>query len=231
MLILNWATQENNSIIFEKTDSPYTIIYVAYDNKFKGYIIINDEIKETSKNAISNFYKNGVKNILMLTGDNEKIAAEVAKNVGLNSYYASLLPLEKTSKLEEVIKNSKKNDVTVFIGDGINDAPSLIQADLGIAMGGIGSDITIESSDAVIMNDDLNKINDAIKISKKNNIVVKENLIFSLTIKLLVMIISFLPLMQVEAFIMWLAIFADVGVTIICVLNSLRLMNLKNKAK
>ena len=98
-------------------------------------------------------------------------------------------------------------------------------------MGGIGSDITIESSDAVIMNDDLNKINDAIKISKKNNIVVKENLIFSLTIKFLVMIISFLPLMQLEAFIMWLAIFADVGVTIICVLNSLRLMNLKNKAK
>lgn len=231
LLVGNAKLLESNSIIFKKTDSPYTIIYVAYDNKFKGYIIINDEIKETSKNAISNFYKNGVKNILMLTGDNEKIAAEVAKNVGLNSYYASLLPLEKTSKLEEVIKNSKKNDVTVFIGDGINDAPSLIQADLGIAMGGIGSDITIESSDAVIMNDDLNKINDAIKISKKNNIVVKENLIFSLTIKLLVMIISFLPLIQVEAFIMWLAIFADVGVTIICVLNSLRLMNLKNKAK
>ena len=231
LLVGNAKLLESNSIIFEKTDSPYTIIYVTYDNKFKGYIIINDEIKETSKNAISNFYKNGVKNILMLTGDNEKIAAEVAKNVGLNSYYASLLPLEKTSKLEEVIKNSKKNDVTVFIGDGINDAPSLIQADLGIAMGGIGSDITIESSDAVIMNDDLNKINDAIKISKKNNIVVKENLIFSLTIKFLVMIISFLPLMQLEAFIMWLAIFADVGVTIICVLNSLRLMNLKNKAK
>ena len=231
LLVGNAKLLESNSIIFEKTYSPYTIIYVAYDNKFKGYIIINDEIKETSKNAISNFYKNGVKNILMLTGDNEKIAAEVAKNVGLNSYYASLLPLEKTSKLEEVIKNSKKNDVTVFIGDGINDAPSLIQADLGIAMGGIGSDITIESSDAVIMNDDLNKINDAIKISKKNNIVVKENLIFSLTIKLLVMIISFLPLIQVEAFIMWLAIFADVGVTIICVLNSLRLMKLKNKAK
>ena len=231
LLVGNAKLLESNSIIFKKTDSPYTIIYVAYDNKFKGYIIINDEIKETSKNAISNFYKNGVKNILMLTGDNEKIAAEVAKNVGLNSYYASLLPLEKTSKLEEVIKNSKKNDVTVFIGDGINDAPSLIQADLGIAMGGIGSDITIESSDAVIMNDDLNKINDAIKISKKNNIVVKENLIFSLTIKFLVMIISFLPLMQLEAFIMWLAIFADVGVTIICVLNSLRLMNLKNKAK
>ena len=231
LLVGNAKLLESNSIIFEKTDSPYTIIYVAYDNKFKGYIIINDEIKETSKNAISNFYKNGVKNILMLTGDNEKIAAEVAKNVGLNSYYASLLPLEKTSKLEEVIKNSKKNDVTVFIGDGINDAPSLIQADLGIAMGGIGSDITIESSDAVIMNDDLNKINDAIKISKKNNIVVKENLIFSLTIKFLVMIISFLPQIQVEAFIMWLAIFADVGVTIICVLNSLRLMNLKNKAK
>ena len=231
LLVGNAKLLESNSIIFEKTDSPYTIIYVAYDSKFKGYIIINDEIKETSKNAISNFYKNGVKNILMLTGDNEKIAAEVAKNVGLNSYYASLLPLEKTSKLEEVIKNSKKNDVTVFIGDGINDAPSLIQADLGIAMGGIGSDITIESSDAVIMNDDLNKINDAIKISKKNNIVVKENLIFSLTIKFLVMIISFLPLMQLEAFIMWLAIFADVGVTIICVLNSLRLMKLKNKAK
>ena len=231
LLVGNAKLLESNSIIFEKTYSPYTIIYVAYDNKFKGYIIINDEIKETSKNAISNFYKNGVKNILMLTGDNEKIAAEVAKNVGLNSYYASLLPLEKTSKLEEVIKNSKKNDVTVFIGDGINDAPSLIQADLGIAMGGIGSDITIESSDAVIMNDDLNKINDAIKISKKNNIVVKENLIFSLTIKFLVMIISFLPLMELEAYIMWLAIFADVGVTIICVLNSLRLMKLKNKAK
>ena len=228
LLVGNAKLLNDYKIEFRAENSPYTIVYVAYDGEFKGSITINDEIKETSKIAINHFYKNGVKEVVMLTGDNEDIAAEVSKKVGLTNHYSSLLPLQKTEILEKIMSSNKKNEVTVFIGDGINDAPSLIKADIGIAMGGIGSDITIESSDAVIMNDDLDKVNSAIKISKKNSLTIKENLIFSLLAKFSVMVISFLPLPELDPFIMWLAIFADVGVTILCVLNSLRLLKSKN---
>ena len=159
----------------------------------------------------------------MLTGDNEKIAAEVAKNVGLNSYYASLLPLEKTSKLEEVIKNSKKNDVTVFIGDGINDAPVLTRADVGISMGALGADAAIEASDVVLMDDNLLKIVKAIKISKKCLGIVKQNIAFAIGVKVLCLILTAIGLAS-----MWLGIFADVGVMIIAVINAVRALYVKN---
>lgn len=214
-------------INYSKNNTVFTKIYVAYDGKFKGTLEIKDEIKETSKLAISNFHKNGVQNVIMLTGDNDKIANEVAKEVGVDKVYASLLPLDKVNKLEEI----KKTGTTLFIGDGVNDAPSLSLADIGVAMGGIGSDITIESSDAVIMDDDLNKVNEVIHTSKANQKVVYENIIFALIIKIGTMILSLIPNLPIEPYIMWFAIFADVGVTIICVINSLRLLKLKNKAK
>lgn len=214
-------------INYSKNNTVFTKIYVAYDGKFKGTLEIKDEIKETSKLAISNFHKNGVQNVIMLTGDNDKIANEVAKEIGVDKVYASLLPLDKVNKLEEI----KKTGTTLFIGDGVNDAPSLSLADIGVAMGGIGSDITIESSDAVIMDDDLNKVNEVIYTSKSNQKVVYENIIFALIIKIGTMILSLIPNLPIEPYIMWFAIFADVGVTIICVINSLRLLKLKNKAK
>ena len=158
----------------------------------------------------------------MLTGDNDKIASAVAKEAGVDKFYANLLPLDKTAKLEEILAKENKN-TTAFIGDGVNDAPSLTKADIGISMGGIGSDITIDSSDVVIMDDDLNKVNKVIKIAKRNKLVVIENIAFALLIKILVMILSLIPNLPISPYIMWFAIFADVGVTVICVLNSLRL--------
>ena len=158
----------------------------------------------------------------MLTGDNEKIAEAVSKEAHVDKYYANLLPLDKTNKLEEIIDSSAKN-ITAFIGDGVNDAPSLTKADIGISMGGIGSDITIDSSDVVIMDDDLDKVNKVVKIAKNNKLTVIQNIVFALLIKLVVMILSLLPNLPIAPYIMWFAIFADVGVTVICVLNSLRL--------
>lgn len=227
LLAGNEKLLDEYKINYSKNNTVFTKIYVAYDGKFKGTLEIKDEIKETSKLAISNFHKNGVQNVIMLTGDNEKIANEVAKEVGVDKAYASLLPLDKVNKLEEI----KKAGTTLFIGDGVNDAPSLSLADVGVAMGGIGSDITIESSDAVIMDDDLNKVNEVIHTSKANQKVVYENIIFALIIKIGTMILSLIPNLPIEPYIMWFAIFADVGVTIICVINSLRLLKLKNKAK
>lgn len=227
LLAGNEKLLDEYKINYSKNNTVFTKIYVAYDGEFKGTLEIKDEIKETSKIAIANFHKNGVQNVIMLTGDNEKIANEVAKEVGVDKVYASLLPLDKVNKLEEI----KKTGTTLFIGDGVNDAPSLSLADIGVAMGGIGSDITIESSDAVIMDDDLNKVNEVIHTSKANQKVVYENIIFALIIKIGTMILSLIPNLPIEPYIMWFAIFADVGVTIICVINSLRLLKLKNKTK
>lgn len=227
LLAGNEKLLDEYKINYSKNNTVFTKIYVAYDGKFRGTLEIKDEIKETSKLAISNFHKNGVQNVIMLTGDNDKIANEVAKEVGVDKVYASLLPLDKVNKLEEI----KKTGTTLFIGDGVNDAPSLSLADIGVAMGGIGSDITIESSDAVIMDDDLNKVNEVIHTSKANQKVVYENIIFALIIKIGTMILSLIPNLPIEPYIMWFAIFADVGVTIICVINSLRLLKLKNEAK
>lgn len=222
LLVGNAKLLKESSINFINVDSPFTLIYVSYDNKYLGYIEIKDQLKETSINAIKNYHKNGIKNVVMLTGDNDKIAEAVSKEAGVDKYYANLLPLDKTNKLKEIIKNEGKA-TTAFIGDGINDAPSLTKADIGISMGGIGSDITIDSSDIVIMDDDLSKVNKVIKIAKKNKIVVIENITFAIFVKVLVMILSLIPNLPITPYIMWFAIFADVGVTVICVLNSLRL--------
>ena len=222
LLVGNAKLLEENKIAFNQIDSPFTLIYVSYDNQYLGYIEIKDQIKESSIKAIDAYHQNGIKNVIMLTGDNDKIASAVAKEAGVDKFYANLLPLDKTAKLEEILAKENKN-TTAFIGDGVNDAPSLTKADIGISMGGIGSDITIDSSDVVIMDDDLNKVNKVIKIAKRNKFVVVENIAFALLIKILVMILSLIPNLPISPYIMWFAIFADVGVTVICVLNSLRL--------
>ena len=222
LLVGNAKLLEENKIAFNQIDSPFTLIYVSYDNQYLGYIEIKDQIKESSIKAIDAYHQNGIKNVIMLTGDNDKIASAVAKEAGVDKFYANLLPLDKTAKLEEILAKENKN-TTAFIGDGVNDAPSLTKADIGISMGGIGSDITIDSSDVVIMDDDLNKVNKVIKIAKRNKLVVIENIAFALFIKILVMILSLIPNLPISPYIMWFAIFADVGVTVICVLNSLRL--------
>ena len=219
LLIGNSKLLSSNNIKFNKVDSPFTILYVAYNGRYLGYIEIKDEIKESSKLAIANYHKNGVKKVIMLTGDNHNIAKVIAQDAGVDEFHANLLPLDKTNKLKEI----QQNATTAFIGDGVNDAPSLTTSDIGISMGGIGSDITIDSSDVVIMDDDLNRVNDVIKMSKRNKLVVFENIIFALAVKIGVMILSLIPNLPIASYIMWFAIFADVGVTVICVLNSLRL--------
>ena len=228
LMVGNYKLLKENNIKLEEISSPFTLIYVSYDNKYLGYLEIKDEIKESSILAIKNYHKNKINNVIMLTGDNNKIAKEIAKQANVDKYYANLLPIDKTNILNDIMsKNSK--DITAFIGDGINDAPSLTTADIGISMGGIGSDITIDSSDAVIMDDDLNRVNQVIKIAKRNKRIVFENIFIALSIKTIVMILSLIPNLPITPYIMWFGIFADVGVTVICVLNSLRLSLYKNK--
>lgn len=229
LLVGNANLMHSENIVFEEISSPFTTIYCAYDKNYIGHILIRDELKDDIKTSLQSMYKNGINETYMLTGDNENIAKEISKEANITHYEANLLPLEKVEKLKE-IKSKNKDKIVAYLGDGINDAPSLALSDLGIAMGVKGSDLAIESSDAVIMDDNLNKINEVIKISKKNNVIALENITFALGIKIIVMILATIPNLGIDSIIMWLAIFADVGVTIICVLNSLRLM-IKRKEK
>ncbi|MCI7601912.1 MAG: cadmium-translocating P-type ATPase, partial [Mollicutes bacterium] len=183
-----------------------TTVYIAKNNQFIGYLVVSDEIKEDSKKLIKYLKQNNIKTI-MFTGDNEKIASSVANELCISEYKASLLPQNKAEELKNMLNNKNKNDVICFVGDGINDAPSLMMSDIGISMGGIGSDAAIEASDIVLMHDDLDSLIIAKKIAKKTLLIVKENIIFAILIKVLVLILSICG----YAF-MWLAICADVGV-------------------
>ena len=193
-----------------------TTVYIAKNNQFIGYLVVSDEIKEDSKKLIKYLKQNNIKTI-MFTGDNEKIASSVANELCINEYKASLLPQNKAEELKNMLNNKNKNDVICFVGDGINDAPSLMMSDIGISMGGIGSDAAIEASDIVLMHDDLDSLIIAKKFAKKTLLIVKENIIFAILIKVLVLILSICG----YAF-MWLAICADVGVCLLAILNSLR---------
>ena len=200
-----------------------TIIHVAINNEYQGHIVISDTIKENSKKAISDLKKNNISKTIMLTGDSKEVGENVAKNLSLDEFYSELLPQDKVKILEEIL--DKKDDVNkkiAFVGDGINDAPSLTRADVGIAMGAMGSDAAIEAADVILMDDDPGKIPTAIKVSKKCLRIVKENIYFSIGVKIIVLILGALGLAS-----MWAAIFADVGVTIIAVLNAMRCMYLK----
>ena len=211
---------KENGIEFKEADEIGSVIYVAKNDNFLGYIVVQDKIKEESKEVIS--YLNSKGKTIMLTGDNSSVANKVASYLNLTSYKASLLPQDKVKEVENIIKNKGKNDVVCYVGDGINDAPSLMIADVGISMGKVGSDAAIEASDVVITNDNLTKIKLSKRIAKKVITIVNENIYFAIGIKVLVLILSALGYAE-----MWLAIFADVGVSFLAILNSLRVNLIK----
>ena len=200
-----------------------TVVHIACNEKYAGYIVISDEIKDDSQQAIEGLKKIGVENVVMLTGDNEKAAHTVAEKLGLHKVYDQLLSEDKLKKVEELLKDlqkgGKKRGTLIFTGDGINDAPVLARADAGIAMGAIGSDAAIEAADIIIMEDKPSKLVEGIKISRRTLRIVYENLIGSLGVKGLILIFSAFGLTN-----MWIAVFGDVGVTILAVLNCLRLL-------
>ena len=217
VLVGNDKLMEQAKINYEKSTDIGTILYVAIDNKFAGYIVIADKIKEDAKMAIEVLKKNGIKKTVMLTGDKKQVGEHVADILGLDEVYTELLPDGKVEKVEELLKQKSEKGKLVFVGDGINDEPVLALADIGIAMGGLGSDAAIEAADVVIMTDEPSKIGNAMKISKKTMRIVRENIIFSLAVKLVVLILAAYGLST-----MWAAVFADVGVSVIAILNSLR---------
>lgn len=219
-----------NIKLMKMMDIPYfkgeligTIVHVAVNNKYIGYIIIADEVKEDSAQAIKELKAANIKQTVMLTGDNKSIGSKVAKELGLDKVYAELLPADKVEKLEELFSQKSKKGKLAFVGDGINDAPVLARADIGIAMGGLGSDAAIEAADVVIMTDEPSKIATTMKISKKTLKIAHQNIVFAIGIKIIVLILSAFGITT-----MWAAIFADVGVTIIAVLNAFRALNVKN---
>ena len=200
-----------------------TILYVEIDNKFTGYIVISDEIKKDASKAIKGLKDVGVKKSIMLTGDIEKVGKKVGEELGLDEIYTNLLPQDKVSKFEEIIENKKSKGNVAFVGDGINDAPVLARADVGIAMGAMGSDAAIEAADVVIMTDEPSKIVTAIKSSKKTMKIAMQNIALAFGVKAIALILSALGIAD-----MWMAVFADTGVTILAVLNSFRALKIEN---
>ena len=216
----NAKLMDLEKIAIENEEKLGTVVYVAIDGKYAGNIVIADEIKEDSESAIFGMKKQGIKNIIMLTGDNKKIGENVAKKLGITKVFSELLPTQKVEKLEEVmIENGKNSGKVLFVGDGINDAPVLARADVGVAMGGVGSDAAIEAADVVIMNDEPSKIVTAIEIAKKTKTIVWQNIIFALAVKGIILIMGALGFAT-----MWEAVFGDVGVALIAILNSMRTM-------
>lgn len=215
----NSKLMDSEKVSYNKTKNVGTVIYVAVDKKYVGSIIISDEIKEDSIKAIERLKSMGIKKIVMLTGDNEDIASNVGEILGVDEVYSQLLPHEKVEKLEALFKEKSSKGKIVFVGDGINDAPVLARADVGIAMGGVGSDAAIEAADIVIMTDEPSKIAEAIKIAKKTKVIVMQNIIFALSVKAIILILATFGIST-----MWEAVFGDVGVALIAVLNSMRAM-------
>lgn len=215
----NSKLMDLKNIKFEKNRNLGTVIYFAADQKYIGNILISDEIKEDSEKAIKGMKENGVKEIVMLTGDNEAIGKNIAEKLGIDKVFTELLPNEKVEKLEEIYKTKSEKGKVAFVGDGINDAPVLARADLGIAMGGAGSDAAIEAADVVIMNDEPSKIVTAIKIAKKTKEIVWQNITIAFAVKIVVMALGLFG----DAT-MWEAVFADVGVALLAVLNATRVL-------
>ncbi|MEG1411209.1 MAG: heavy metal translocating P-type ATPase [Romboutsia sp.] len=215
----NEKLMKSNTIKFTSTDEVGTIIYIAVNNIFRGYIVISDKIKVDSEEAIRAIKNQGIKQTIMLTGDNKKVADKVADKLKLDKVFSNLLPGEKVEKIEEMYKGRQGKEKIAFVGDGINDAPVLARVDVGIAMGGLGSDAAIEAADIVIMTDEPSKIAEGIRISKKTNKIVWQNIIFALGVKVIVMVLG-----TVGVATMWEAVFADVGVSLIAVINAMRIM-------
>jgi len=218
-----------NIKLMEKFNIPYfkdeligTVVHVAVDNLYAGYIIIADEIKVDSVKAIRDLKTANIKQIVMLTGDSKSVGTKVANEIGIDTVYAELLPIGKVEKLEELFLMKSAKGKLVFVGDGINDAPVLARADIGIAMGGLGSDAAIEAADIVIMNDEPSKIATAIKISQKTLKIAYQNIVFAIGIKVFILVLSAFGYASMQA-----AVFADVGVAILAILNAFRALNVK----
>ena len=217
ILIGNAKLMNQFNISYNEVDSIGTVVYCAINGEFKGSIVISDKIKENAGEALINLKAAGVKKTVMLTGDNKKTAEKVGEKVNIDEVHSELLPLGKVKEVEKLLKASNKNGRLAFVGDGVNDAPVLARADIGIAMGGIGSDAAIEAADVVLMKDDINALVDAINVSKKTNKILWQNIIFALGVKVIVMVLGTFGIAN-----MWTAVFADVGVTIIAIINSTR---------
>lgn len=209
----------DSNISYEDVESTGTIVHVAVNKKYLGYIVISDEIKEDSAKTIQALKSIGVKKTIMLTGDNKTVGDKVAKQLGLDEVYSELLPHQKVEKLEEIDQKKSRSGKLIFVGDGINDAPVLARADIGIAMGGIGSDAAIEAADVVIMTDEPSKVAAAIKIAKRTKSIVWQNIVFALGVKAVILVLGALGVAT-----MWEAVFGDVGVALIAVLNAMRAM-------
>lgn len=220
VLVGNDKLMSSNNIEFEKCDDFGTIVYVARNNVFLGTIVINDRIKESAKESLAALKNIGIQKNVMLTGDTKEVADIVAREVGLDYAYAQLLPQDKVDKLEEIL--AEKNTLA-YVGDGINDAPVLARADVGIAMGGIGSDAAIEAADVVIMDDNLDNMVRGIKVAKRTMSIAKQNIVFAIGVKVI-----FLLLAAIGFGTMWEAVFADVGVTVLCIINAMRNLQVEN---
>lgn len=217
----NAAMMEDMHLAPDSVDCAGTVVHVAVDGKYAGYIVISDEIKEDAGKAIEGLHKMGVRKTVMLTGDRKATGESVAKEIGIDEVHCELMPADKVAYVERMLKARKKNATLAFVGDGINDAPVLARADLGIAMGALGSDAAIEAADIVLMNDKPSCIPEAIAISRKTHRIVKENIAFALTVKGVVLVLSALGLST-----MWWAVFADVGVSVLAILNAMRALHL-----
>ena len=215
---------KERKIKFEKTNLIGTILYVAIENKYVGYILISDKTKSDAQDTIKKLKKNNIKQIVMLTGDKKNVGESVAKELGLDKVYTELLPDGKVAKVESLLKEKSQEGKLAFVGDGINDAPVLAISDIGIAMGGLGADSAIEAADIVLMTDEPSKIVNAIDLSKKTMRIVKQNIVFAISIKIIILILSALGLST-----MWWAVFADVGVSILAIINALRVLNVKQE--
>ena len=219
----NTKLMDRLGIAYQDCHHVGTVVHMAVDGKYAGHILISDIIKPHAKEAITELKKAGISKTVMLTGDSKRVADQVAKELGIQEVYSELLPADKVSKVEELLHQKSEKDKLAFVGDGINDAPVLSRADIGIAMGALGSDAAIEAADIVLMDDDPLKISKAIKIARKCIRIVYENIYFAIGIKILCLILGALGIAN-----MWMAIFADVGVMIIAVLNAIRTLFVKN---
>lgn len=215
----NSRMMESRGITVKTAAEIGTIVHVAREKEYLGYIVIADEVKADAREAVDGFKKAGMKNIVMLTGDQKKTADCIAEELGITEVYAELLPAGKVEQVEKLLAAKSEKGRLVFVGDGINDAPVLARADIGVAMGGLGSDAAIEAADVVIMTDEPSKIVKAMQISKKTLAIVKQNIVFAIGVKVLVLLLAAVGIAT-----MWAAVFADVGVAVIAILNAMRAM-------
>ena len=223
VLVGNEKIMKEYNIKFQKSEETGTIVYVAINDEFAGTILIADKIKEDSYKAVKLFKNNNVKKVVMLTGDRDNISESIANELNLDEYHAELLPQDKVSWVEKLMTQKSSGGKLIFVGDGINDAPVLALSDIGVAMGGLGSDAAIEAADVIIMTDEPSKIASSVQISKKTMRIVKQNIVFAIAVKIGVLILSAFGVST-----MWEAVFADVGVSVLAIVNALRVLRIKN---